>query len=72
MSPSYRYICLRLAPQVLTDTNQLISLEPLLNPDTPVAQETSKALLSAFRISGFLYLTDYYSLILSITLSIVF
>ncbi|KAL8845855.1 MAG: hypothetical protein Q9221_009009 [Calogaya cf. arnoldii] len=65
MSPSYRYVCLRSAPQ-------LISLEPLLNPDTPAAQEASKALLSAFRTSGFLYLTDYHSLIPPFNLSTVF
>ncbi|KAL8749039.1 MAG: hypothetical protein Q9199_007932 [Rusavskia elegans] len=41
----------------------LISLEPLLDPTSPAAQEASRALLSAFRTSGFLYLTDYSSII---------
>ena len=53
---------LRLPNGLLTPT-QLISLEPLLDPTRPQAQQASHALLSAFRTSGFLYLTNYSSLI---------
>ncbi|CAO1605301.1 hypothetical protein XANCAGTX0491_008822 [Xanthoria calcicola] len=57
------------SPQTMTAKSEataplpLISLEPLLDPTTPQAQQASNALLSAFRTSGFLYLTNYSSLI---------
>ncbi|KAI4236435.1 MAG: hypothetical protein L6R40_006145 [Gallowayella cf. fulva] len=41
----------------------LISFEALLHPSSPDCLKTSQALLTAFRTSGFLYLTDYSSLI---------
>ncbi|KAI4089766.1 MAG: hypothetical protein LQ339_008492 [Xanthoria mediterranea] len=57
------------SPQTMTAKSEataplpLISLEPLLDPTTPQAHQASHALLSAFRTSGFLYLTNYSSLI---------
>ncbi|KAL8880582.1 MAG: hypothetical protein Q9198_002039, partial [Flavoplaca austrocitrina] len=50
----------------------LIPLTPLLDPSSPTYTSTSHALLSALRTSGFLYLTDYTSLIPPSTLSHVF
>ncbi|KAL8684956.1 MAG: hypothetical protein Q9224_006044 [Gallowayella concinna] len=41
----------------------IIPLEPLLNPSSPHCLKTAQTLLSAFRTSGFFYLTDYSSLI---------
>lgn len=43
-------------------TIQLIPLQPLLT-DSPSTLETAKSLLSAFQTSGFLYLTDFSSVI---------
>ncbi|KAL8767861.1 MAG: hypothetical protein Q9209_005753 [Squamulea sp. 1 TL-2023] len=50
----------------------LIPLAPLLNPSSPALLPTSRALLSAFRTSGFLYLTDYTSLLPPSLISSVF
>ncbi|KAL9027530.1 MAG: hypothetical protein Q9180_007319, partial [Flavoplaca navasiana] len=50
----------------------LIPLTPLLDPSSPTFTLTSQALLSALRTSGFLYLTDYTSLIPSSTLTNIF
>ena len=55
-----------------TYKNQIISLEPLLNPTSPQAQKTATSLLSAFRTSGFIYLKDYSSLIPPSTVETVF
>ncbi|KAL8912040.1 MAG: hypothetical protein Q9171_002893 [Xanthocarpia ochracea] len=55
-----------------TDKNQIISLEPLLNPTSSQAQKTATSLLSAFRTSGFIYLKDYSSLVPPSTIETVF
>ncbi|KAL8732784.1 MAG: hypothetical protein Q9166_002566 [cf. Caloplaca sp. 2 TL-2023] len=50
----------------------LIPLTPLLNPSSPDHLSTCHALLSAFRTSGFLYLTSYTTLIPPSLISTVF
>ncbi|KAL8987557.1 MAG: hypothetical protein Q9169_008685, partial [Polycauliona sp. 2 TL-2023] len=54
------------------DNNQIISLSPLLDPTSPAAHTASASLLSAFRTSGFLYLTDISPLIPPSTIASVF